>query len=287
MPKSDLPPIDTEAFIQAVQTNVAAALAEDVGSGDLSAKLINPQTTATARVITRHVGVFCGVPWVNEVARQVDERLQIEWAVADGDQVAADQTLFTVTGPAATLLTAERNMLNFVQLLSGTATLTRHYVQLIEGTSARLLDTRKTVPGLRVAQKYAVRCGGGFNHRMGLFDAFLIKENHIAAAGSITAAVSEARKLSDRVSVEVEVETLEQLDEAIAAGADIAMLDNFSLETTVVAVKHARGKIQLEASGGIDESTITDIARTGVDYISIGNLTKNVTPLDLSMRFIG
>ncbi|MDA1074641.1 MAG: carboxylating nicotinate-nucleotide diphosphorylase [Proteobacteria bacterium] len=277
---------DQDGFDKAVRANVSAALAEDVGSGDLSAALIDPSTQARARVITRDQGVFCGQPWVIEVARQVDARLQITFRVADGDAIQPDQVLFEVEGPAASLLTAERNMLNFVQLLSGTATLTRHYVELLHGTATRLLDTRKTVPGLRAAQKYAVRCGGGHNHRMGLYDAYLIKENHITAAGSISAAVAAANHKSPDTKVEVEVETLAQLDEAIAAGVDIAMLDNFSLAQTRLAVAQAAGRIQLESSGGIDEKTITDIARTGVDYISIGVLTKTVAPLDLSMRFI-
>jgi nicotinate-nucleotide pyrophosphorylase (carboxylating) len=281
-----------EPLRTAITGNVRAALAEDVGSGDLSAALIAPDQRARARVITREDGVFCGAPWVRETCAQLGGAIEVTFAVEDGAAVGAGQTLFTLEGPAPVMLTAERTMLNFVQLLSGTATATRHYVRLIEGTAATLLDTRKTVPGLRQAQKYAVRCGGGSNHRMGLYDAFLIKENHIAAAGSIGAAVSRARALRPDSPVEVEVETLDQLAEAIASGADIAMLDNFSLELTGQAVAlaaarpTARGRIRLEASGGIDEQTITDIARTGVDYISLGIITKQVLPLDLSMRFI-
>ena len=273
-------------LLTAVAANVRAALAEDVGSGDISAALIDANTQARARVITRQDGVFCGAPWVLETCAQLGGAVAVTLAVADGDAVTAGQTLFTLEGPASIMLTAERTMLNFVQLLSGTATVTRHYARLIEGTGTRLLDTRKTIPGLRLAQKYAVRCGGGENHRLGLYDAFLIKENHIAAAGGIGKAVAKARALQPGRAVEVEVENLEQLTEAIASGADIAMLDNFSLALTRDAVAMARGKIRLEASGGIDEQTITDIASTGVDYISLGIITKQVLPMDLSMRFI-
>ena len=273
-------------LIAAVHAAVAAALAEDVGSGDVTAALIDPLTEAEARVITRDAGVFCGAPWVSETCVQVDAAITVTFAVADGDRLSAGQELFCLKGLARSLLTAERTLLNFVQLLSGTATRTRRYVDLISHTSTRLLDTRKTVPGLRLAQKYAVRCGGGHNHRTGLFDQFLIKENHIAAAGSISAAV-RAAKQTDRHGhrVEVEVEDLEQLGEAIAAGADIALIDNFSLDDTRRAVAQAAGRIELEASGGITEDTITDIAETGVDYVSTGDITKQVVPLDLSMRF--
>jgi len=281
-----------EPLRTAIAENVRAALAEDVGPGDISAALVAVDAHASARVITREDGVFCGAPWVRETCAQLGGVIRVDFAVEDGAAVTAGQTLFTLEGPARIMLTAERTMLNFVQLLSGTATATRHYVRLIEGTAAALLDTRKTIPGLRQAQKYAVRCGGGQNHRMGLYDAFLIKENHIAAAGSITGAVERARALKPGSPAEVEVETLAQLEEAIAAGADIAMLDNFSLEQTSEAVAlaaarpTANGRIRLEASGGIDERSITAIARTGVDYISLGIITKQVLPLDLSMRFI-
>jgi nicotinate-nucleotide pyrophosphorylase (carboxylating) len=281
-----------ESLRLAITENVRAALAEDVGSGDISAALIAPDRQARARVITREDGVFCGAPWVRETCAQLGGSIRVDMAVEDGATVTANRTLFTLEGPAPVLLTAERTMLNFVQLLSGTATATRHYARLIEGTNAQLLDTRKTIPGLRQAQKYAVRCGGGHNHRMGLYDAFLIKENHIAAAGSIGGAVAAARALRPDHPVEVEVETLTELEEGIAAGADIAMLDNFSLAETRQAVALAaaratdRERIRLEASGGIDERTITEIARTGVDYISLGIITKQVIPLDLSMRFV-
>jgi nicotinate-nucleotide pyrophosphorylase (carboxylating) len=275
----------SDDLLQAVRANVRNALAEDVGSGDISAELIPPDTHARARVITREDGVFCGAPWVSETAAQLGG-IGVEFAVADGDRVQANQPLFTVQGPARALLTAERTMLNFVQLLSGTATQTARYVELIRGTATRLLDTRKTVPGLRLAQKYAVRCGGGHNHRIGLFDAFLIKENHIAAAGTITAAITRARQLHPERILEVEVETLDQLRQAIVEGADIALLDNFNLADTRAAVALAQGSIQLEASGSIDAATIRALAETGVDYISVGIITKQVIPLDLSMRFI-
>ena len=272
--------------IETVTANVAAALAEDIGAEDVSAALIPTSTVAHARIITREPGIFCGAPWVIETAHQVDPDIIVTWHVRDADAVSANQTLFELHGPASSLLTAERTMLNFVQLLSGTATKTAKYVALIRHTNTTLLDTRKTIPGLRVAQKYAVTCGGGSNHRMGLFDAYLLKENHIAAAGSIAAAVSAARAQHPELPLEVETENLDELQQAISAGSDIAMIDNFSLPDTHTAVSLARGRIKLEASGGIDEKTITDIAATGVDYISIGEVTKNIDPLDLSMRFV-
>jgi nicotinate-nucleotide pyrophosphorylase (carboxylating) len=271
---------------QAVTGNVQAALAEDIGSGDVTAELIAADVQGKARVITRESGVFCGEPWVRETCRQLGGDVRVDFGVNDGDEVQPDLVLFSLEGPARRLLTAERTMLNFVQLLSGTATATRHYVDLIRDTGARLLDTRKTLPGLRLAQKYAVRCGGGANHRTGLFDAFLVKENHIAAAGGIGAAIQRARALQPALKLEVEVETLAELEQAIAGGADIAMLDDFSLEDTRRAVAMARGKVMLEASGGLDERTIRAVAETGVDYISLGVITKRVMPLDLSMRFV-
>lgn len=276
--------VDEATFIAAISANVIAALAEDIGSGDVSAALIDPTTQASARVITRDAGIVCGLPWVREVCRQVDEAIELHLVVADGDTVAADDLLLTLTGPAASLLTAERPALNFLQFLSGTATLTASYVALIDHTNSKLLDTRKTVPGLRLAQKYAVRCGGGHNHRLGLYDQFLIKENHIAAAGGITAAVGRARELNPDLKVEVEVESLDELSEAIDAGADIAMVDNFSVDETHKAVQLGRGRIELESSGGINTETILEVAEAGVDFISVGELTKAVTPLDLSMR---
>ena len=282
--------IEHHLLEQAIRRNVSDALAEDIGSGDVSAALIDPQKSATARVITRQDGVFCGRGWVAETAHQVGARTQTEisinWQVEDGQIVRANELLFELQGPAASLLTAERTMLNFVQLLSGTATKTAHYVALIQHTKTTLLDTRKTLPGLRLAQKYAVTCGGGENHRFGLYDAYLLKENHIAAAGSIRAAVQAARRAHAELPLEVETENLDELREAIAAGADIAMIDNFTLQDSKSAVALAQGKLKLEASGGIDEKSITDIAETGVDYISVGELTKNVEPMDLSMRFV-
>lgn len=276
--------VDEAAFRAAISDNVRIALAEDVGSGDVSAGLIDPDTRGTGRVITRDPGVIAGLEWVAEVCRQVDERIRIHLDVADGDRVSPNQQLFTLSGPAAALLTAERPALNFLQLLSGTATLTARYADLIAHTETRLLDTRKTVPGLRLAQKHAVLCGGGQNHRLGLFDQFLIKENHIAAAGGIGPAVERARAMNASLKVEVEVESLDELGEAMDAGADIAMVDNFSIAETRKAVQLGRGRILLEASGGIDTVTIVEVAEAGVDYISVGALTKSVQPLDLSMR---
>ena len=279
-------PIDGESLAQSVVSQVTQAVAEDLGSGDISASLIDPDTQATARVITRQVGIFCGALWVNETLRQIDSSMQIRWEVKDGDQVTPDQVLFVLSGRARSLLSAERTLLNFVQLLSGTATRTAHYVALIQGTETQLLDTRKTIPGLRIAQKYAVKCGGGSNHRIGLFDAFLLKENHIVAAGSITGAIEAAKTAFPDKPVEIEVENLAELTEAMAAGADIALIDNFSIADTQTAVAISRGKMVLEASGGITQGSIAEIARTGVDYISCGDLTKGVEPLDLSMRFL-
>ena len=279
-------PIDGESLAQSVVNHVTQAVAEDLGTGDISASLIDPDAQATARVITRQFGVFCGALWVNETLRQIDPTIQIQWEVKDGDRVAPDQVLFVLKGRARSLLSAERTLLNFVQLLSGTATRTAHYVALLQGTDAQLLDTRKTIPGLRIAQKYAVKCGGGSNHRIGLFDAFLLKENHILAAGGIREAVLAAQTNHPGKPVEVEVEDLRELGEALDAGADIALIDNFSLTDAATAVELSRGKMLLEASGGIDRETIVAIAKTGVDFISCGDLTKEVMPLDLSMRFL-
>ena len=278
--------LSRQSLLAAAQTNARAALAEDLGTGDLSASLIPAERTATARIITRTPGVFCGQFWVAETMQQVNAQIQIDWHVNDGDVIDAGQRLFTLAGPAASLLTAERTALNFVQLLSGTATRTAHYVALLQDHKATLLDTRKTIPGLRLAQKYAVKCGGGSNHRIGLFDAYLLKENHIAAAGSITAAVAAARANHPDKAVEVEVENLAELDEAIATDADIAMIDNFTLSDTQTAVARSAGRIKLEASGGINERTLAEVAATGVDYISSGELTKTILPMDLSMRFV-
>lgn len=275
----------SKALRARIESGVADALAEDIGTGDVSADLMPAAAEARGVVTTRQAGVFCGRPWVEEVARQMGGAFMVDWHVEDGADLKVGQILFELHGQARALLTAERTILNFVQLLSGTATRTRRFAQLLEGTGCQLLDTRKTLPGLRLAQKYAVRCGGGANHRLGLHDAYLIKENHIAAAGSISAAVTEARKGQPGLTVEVEVESLSELAEAIEAGADTIMLDNFSIAETRQAVAATRGRARLEASGGIDESHIRAIAETGVDCISVGALTKDVTPLDLSMRF--
>jgi nicotinate-nucleotide pyrophosphorylase (carboxylating) len=223
---------------------------------------------------------------VDEVFRQLDPQVIVEWHVRDGERVMADKTLFTLTGPARSLLTGERTALNFLQLLSGTATRCTHYAALVTGTEVRLLDTRKTLPGLRIAQKYAVTCGGCYNHRIGLYDAFLIKENHIAACGSISQAVETARRIAPGKPVEVEVENLNELEDVLATGAEIVMLDNFTLEDMRRAVEMAAGRTKLEASGGINDTTLRPIAETGVDYISIGTLTKDIKALDLSMRLM-
>lgn len=267
---------------------VAVALAEDIRGGDLTAALISPDKTGRASVLTREAAIICGIPYVEATFKQVDARVTFDWRLAEGEAARAGQLLFTVDGPARALLTAERTALNFLQLLSGTATAAHAYVELLAGTRCRLLDTRKTLPGLRTAQKYAVRVGGGQNHRMGLFDGILIKENHIAAAGSIAAAVASAKCSAGKVPVEVEVENLVQLQTAIDAGADIAMLDNFSLQAMrdgVALNAGAQRPLKLEASGGITTDTIRQIAETGVDYISIGGITKHVHAVDLSMRF--
>ena len=268
-----------------IATHVAFALNEDIGSGDISASLIPPGTQAQATVYCREEAILCGSPWVTEVFLQVDASVQLDWCAQDGDAIGRDQALFTAIGDARSLLTAERCALNYLQTLSGTTTLAHHYAKQVAHTPVHLLDTRKTIPGLRNAQKYAVRIGGCHNHRMGLYDAFLIKENHISACGSITAAIAAARRLPGDKPVEVEVENLEQLHEAIAANAEIIMLDNFSLPLLREAVALNAGKAKLEASGGINQDTLVPIAETGVDYISIGALTKDCRAVDLSMLF--
>lgn len=269
-----------------ISGNVRTALAEDVGSGDLSAQLVPAAQTARARVITRERAIVCGQAWVNEVFRQLDPEVVVTWHCADGETVEPNQALFELAGRARSLLTGERSALNFLQLLSGTATRCRHFADLIEGLPARLLDTRKTIPGLRIAQKYAVSCGGCHNHRIGLYDAFLIKENHIAACGSITAAIRTAREQAPGKPVEVEVENMTQLAEALEAQANSVMLDNFDLRQMREAVTFTAGRTVLEASGGVKESTLCAIAETGVDYISIGTLTKDCKAIDLSMRMV-
>jgi nicotinate-nucleotide pyrophosphorylase (carboxylating) len=270
----------------AIESNVRAALAEDVGSGDITAQLIPADEHAHATVISRDSGVFCGRAWADETCRQVDPALRLTWHADDGDRVGANQCLVELRGAARSLLTVERTLLNFLQLLSGTATSARRYADQVAGTRLRVLDTRKTLPGLRLAQKYAVRCGGCHNHRLGLYDAFLIKENHIAAAGSIAAAVASARRLAPDRPVEVEVEDIEEFRTALIAGADIIMLDEFSLADMQQAVSINQGQVKLEVSGGITHTTIAVIAASGVDYVSVGEITKCVNPLDLSMRFV-
>ena len=268
-----------------VRRHVREALAEDVGDGDVTAALIPADRIARATVISRSPGVFCGAPWVREVCAQTDADIRIDWRLADGAEIAEDSTLFTLAGRARSLLTLERTLLNFVQLLSGTATASRACARAVAGTGTRILDTRKTVPGLRAAQKYAVAVGGADNHRMGLFDAFLIKENHILAAGGIRAAILAARAAHPDLPLEVEVEDLAGLEEALAAGPDIVMLDNFTVAQMAEAVRANDTGTRLEASGGIALDDLAAVAATGVDYISVGWITKHVTPLDLSMRF--
>ncbi|HEY4366124.1 MAG TPA: carboxylating nicotinate-nucleotide diphosphorylase [Steroidobacteraceae bacterium] len=279
-------PLPDPAYVARTAGN---ALSEDVGSGDLTAQLIPADRQSHATVITREDAVLCGRAWVDEVFRQVDTRVRVAWSAADGDRISANQVLCRIEGPARALLTGERNALNFLQTLSATATVTRQYVDTVAGTGCRILDTRKTIPGLRLAQKYAVLCGGGTNHRIGLFDAILVKENHIAAAGSIAAAVAAARQLDNRVLLEVEVENLDQLQQALDATVDRILLDNFTHETMRKAVSitrnHTNTGITLEASGNMSLETLRTVAETGVDFISVGALTKHVRAVDLSMRF--
>ena len=268
---------------------VAAALAEDVGAGDLTALLIDADAVVGATIIARESLVLCGEAWVDEVFRQLDENIIIDWYIGDGGRAEADDVICKLVGPARALLTGERTALNFLQTLSSTATTTDAYVSAVEGTRAQVLDTRKTIPGLRLAQKYAVTCGGGVNHRVGLFDAILIKENHIKSAGSITAALQRAHDTCDDVLVEVEVENNDELLEALDAGAGRVLLDNFSIDALQEAVATNKDygivRAELEASGNVTLETIREIAETGVDYISTGALTKNVTAADLSMLF--
>jgi len=275
----------TEPAYQEIQENVRVALQEDLGQGDINAQLIPADQMAQATVISRESAILAGLAWFNEVFLQVDSRIIVTWQVADGAKIYPGQTLCTLQGPARGLLSGERCALNFLQTLSATARQTADYVAKVAGSKVMILDTRKTLPGLRQAQKYAVRCGGGHNHRMGLYDAFLIKENHLAAAGSIIAAVSQARAIHPSAPIEVEVETLTQLEQALEAGADIVMLDNFALETLADAVVLAHGRAKLEASGNITAENLYAVAQTGVDYISIGALTKHIQAVDLSMRF--
>ncbi|MBB2495436.1 carboxylating nicotinate-nucleotide diphosphorylase [Aquipseudomonas ullengensis] len=267
-----------------IEANVRRALREDIGSGDITAQLIPAERLAQASIITREDAVVCGTAWVDAVFRQLDPRVAVHWHVADGERVSANQVLFSLEGPARALLSGERSALNFLQSLSAVATRCQHFADLVQGTQVKLLDTRKTLPGLRLAQKYAVTQGGCHNHRIGLYDAFLIKENHIAACGGIAQAISAAHGIAPGKPVEVEVESLEELQQALDADADIIMLDELSLDDMRKAVAITAGRAKLEASGGINESTLRTIAETGVDYISIGSLTKDVKAIDLSMR---
>ncbi|WP_245879620.1 carboxylating nicotinate-nucleotide diphosphorylase [Zobellella endophytica] len=277
---------------QEIRFNVTAALTEDLGGTldpkqDITAQLLPAGQQVTAHLITREDGVFCGRAFADETFVQLGGEVHLHWQVKDGDAVTAGQRLLTLTGPARALMTGERTALNFIQTLSGVATVTRRYVDRLAGTRCRLLDTRKTVPGLRHALKYAVTCGGGHNHRLGLYDAYLIKENHIFACGGIDSAIAEARRLQPEKPVEVEVESLAELEQALAAGADIVMLDNFSVADMRAAVATTAGRARLEVSGNVTLDTIADYAATGVDYISVGALTKHIRALDLSMRVEG
>jgi nicotinate-nucleotide pyrophosphorylase (carboxylating) len=270
-----------------VELQVAAALREDVGTGDVTARLVPSGQRVRGHVVAREEAVMCGRPWVDETFRQLDPQIRLSWKVADGEYITRDQTVFEIEGLARPVLTGERTALNFLQLLSGTATAARAFAQAIADTSCEILDTRKTLPGLRTAQKYAVRCGGGRNHRIGLYDLLLIKENHIAAAGSLAAAVAAGRRASGGLQVEVEVESLQEFSAALESGADIIMLDEFTLADMKSAVQINRSRAhpaKIEASGSVSLQTVRQIALTGVDYISVGAITKHVNAIDLSMR---
>ena len=268
-----------------VTAAVRQALEEDVGSGDVTASLVAADARVSASLVCREPAVLCGTAWFDETFRQLDEDIAVRWQARDGDTVTSGDVVCTLTGPAAPVLTGERTAINFLQLLSGTATTARSYADAVAGTGTRVLDTRKTLPGLRLAQKYAVRCGGCTNHRIGLFDAVLIKDNHIASAGSIAAVLAAARRENPDLSVEVEVTNLAELDEALDGGADVVMLDNFERGDIAEAVKRARGRAELEISGNVAIEDLAELAATGVDYISVGALTKNVRAIDFSMRF--
>ena len=271
-----------------IARQVTAALAEDLGAGDVTAVLVPPQQQVRAQIIAREPAILCGTDWASETFRQLDPGISLEWLTSDGERLVADAPLVKVSGAARPILSAERTALNFLQTLSATATAARRYVEAVAGTGCRILDTRKTIPGLRLAQKYAARCGGAQNHRLGLHDMVLLKENHIIAAGSIATAVGVARRTSAGIPVEVEVESLAEFDQALAAGADIIMLDELTLDDMRSAVTRNRergSKAKLEASGSVTLATVRDIALTGVDYISIGGITKHVQAVDLSMRF--
>lgn len=270
---------------QLITSQVKLALQEDVGQQDLTADLIPTNTQATATLITRESATLCGKDWFNEVFIQLDPSITVDWHFSDGDRIEANSVLCTMNGSARTLLTGERAAMNFIQTLSATATLVQQYTDQVRDLPVHILDTRKTIPGFRLAQKYAVRCGGGYNHRVGLFDGILIKENHISATGSIDAAVNKAQQLHPNIAIEVEVETLNELEQALSAQADIILLDNFDIPTLKQAVKINKGQAKLEASGGITIESVRPIAETGIDRISIGALTKDIRAIDLSMRF--
>lgn len=270
---------------QSIQLNIQQALNEDIGDGDITALLTPEHEQATATIITRENMILAGRPWVDALIQHYDHRVKVEWLKAEGEHVQAGEAFLKLAGSARSLLTVERPALNFIQTLSAVATKAAFYVKQLDGLHTKLLDTRKTLPGLRIAQKYAVAIGGGQNHRLGLFDAFLIKENHIMAAGGIAQAIAQARQIAPNKSVEVEVETWNELEQALEAGADIVMLDNFSQQQMIDAVKHVAGRCKLEASGNITLDNLREVATTGVDYISMGVLTKDVTAIDLSMRF--
>ncbi len=278
-----------EQLRAAIHKNVADALAEDIGDGDLTANLVPEDSNASASIFARENAIMAGRPWVDEVYLQLDPDIRIEWRMSDGDRIAENTVLCEIEGPARTILSGERTALNFLQTLSATATVTAGYVAALQGTDTRILDTRKTVPGLRLAQKYAVRCGGGVNHRLGLFDAILIKENHILSAGSISNAINAALESAADVMIEIEVESLDELREALDAGAKRLLLDNFSLNDLRAAVEINRAKgvpsAELEASGGLTLDHLRQVAETGVDFISVGAITKNIRAIDLSMRF--
>ncbi len=275
------------ALAAAFETNIHAALLEDVGTGDVTGRLVPENECIKAHVVVREAAVLCGAPWFEGVMKHLDARIRIDWRYAEGAMMDADSEVCAIEAPARALLTAERGALNFLQLLSGVASATQRYVKAVQGTKAAILDTRKTLPGLRLAQKYAVRVGGGKNQRLALYDGILIKENHIAAAGGVTAALQAAQALHAGVTIQIEVETLEQLDEALDAGATSVLLDNFTPEAMQEAVAITAGRALLEASGGINMETVRAIAETGVDRISIGSLTKDVRATDYSLRIIG
>lgn len=268
-----------------IQAMVARALAEDVGDGDVTADLVPVDQRATATVISREDAVLCGTAWFDEVYRQLDAAIEVQWSAGDGDRIAAGQALCRLAGRARPLLTGERTSLNFLQTLSGTATAARRYADAVAGSGCKVLDTRKTLPGLRAEQKYATACGGVANHRRGLYDAILIKENHIIAAGGIGAALSRARAAHPELTVEIEVETLQELEAALAGGADIVLVDNFDLATLAEAVRINGGRARLEASGNVALDRLAEIAATGVDYVSVGAVTKHLQAVDLSLRF--